>query len=390
MTLNEIKIRGLYGLYDYDLDFADIKESDVRFITAPNGFGKTTILRLIENFFNRSMTLFVSPKLVYKEVEFHMPQYTVRITQKRTVNDDINSDDILDKIEATVSVYAAKGRILIEEKTINQQDVEQNNDNLLPSSLNVYLRTRRPRLVADNRLWVNEGEYEHIVRLSRKVGDLISERDEQIAKNVNRLAFVYANKRQAFNDEIGKLRAGIVRLLARYHSVGLALEFNDTMIMDKDNPMSVSYLIALNETLSAKDSYLLKLECFAKWVNQCEFANKKLILQKDNGVVFEINDGLSTKILPEELSSGEKQMVVQAIELLFNSQDISIVLIDEPELSYHVAWQMVYLKNIRQVSKLSRIQYIIATHNPQMFNYDWDLSIDLYAQSKLLHNTREQ
>lgn len=385
MILNKLKIRGLYGLYDYDLDFAGIKAPDVRFITAPNGFGKTTILRLIEAFFNRKMTMFVNPKLRYKEIEFYLPQYMVRVSQNRIVNDDIDSDDIMDDVKATISVFTVKGVNLKEEKIISREEAEQEKNDLLPKSLNIYLSSKRSHLVADNRLWVSDSNHEHVVELSRKIKDLICERDKQIETEVNKLIFHYANGLPVADTELKKARIRVGKLLARYHAVGIAKEFDDNLFKQGNNPLSIPYLLALNETLSADDTHLKKLEQFARWVKQCVFVNKKLVLQKESGVVFEVNDGIRTKILPEELSSGEKHMVVQAAELLFDSQDVSIVLIDEPELSYHPAWQMIYLQNIRRISKLSRIQYIIATHNAQMFDYDWDLSIDLFTQYKQLH-----
>ena len=43
--ITSIEIKGLYGLYDYKLNFLD--ENPVTIITGPNGFGKTTLLKII-------------------------------------------------------------------------------------------------------------------------------------------------------------------------------------------------------------------------------------------------------------------------------------------------------------------------------------------------------
>ena len=42
--LTSVKIKSLFGLYSYELDFSN----RINFVTGPNGFGKTTILNLIE------------------------------------------------------------------------------------------------------------------------------------------------------------------------------------------------------------------------------------------------------------------------------------------------------------------------------------------------------
>ena len=46
--LNRLKIEKLFSLYDYDIDLSNADGSMVKFITAPNGYGKTTILDFID------------------------------------------------------------------------------------------------------------------------------------------------------------------------------------------------------------------------------------------------------------------------------------------------------------------------------------------------------
>ena len=47
--LLELKIEELYGLYSYTIQFTENKNPLI--VTAPNGFGKTTILRIIHNLY---------------------------------------------------------------------------------------------------------------------------------------------------------------------------------------------------------------------------------------------------------------------------------------------------------------------------------------------------
>ena len=45
--LTRIKIQSLFNVYDYDINLTNSDKTTVKFLTAPNGFGKTTILDFI-------------------------------------------------------------------------------------------------------------------------------------------------------------------------------------------------------------------------------------------------------------------------------------------------------------------------------------------------------
>ena len=64
-------------------------------------------------------------------------------------------------------------------------------------------------------------------------------------------------------------------------------------------------------------------------------------------------------------------------ELLFRTKPNALILIDEPELSLHVAWQVEFLKDLERVIKLSSFDVILATHSPQIINNRWDLTKEL-------------
>jgi predicted ATP-binding protein involved in virulence len=64
-------------------------------------------------------------------------------------------------------------------------------------------------------------------------------------------------------------------------------------------------------------------------------------------------------------------------ELLFGVKDDALILIDEPELSLHVGWQIRFLPDLQRIQKLKPLQIVMATHSPQIINDRWDLTVEL-------------
>jgi predicted ATP-binding protein involved in virulence len=121
-----------------------------------------------------------------------------------------------------------------------------------------------------------------------------------------------------------------------------------------------------------------KLNLFYDILVGSDFANKELQISPDFGFRFKANNKDRDIILPDMLSSGEKQIVLMTYEIVFKTIEGMLLLIDEPELSFHTIWQIDFLKNIKAISKLNDSQFIIATHLPQMFGSNWNLTQDLY------------
>ena len=64
------------------------------------------------------------------------------------------------------------------------------------------------------------------------------------------------------------------------------------------------------------------------------------------------------------LSSGESQILIMISHLIFNpgALDASVIIIDEPELSLHVAWQELFVESLQKANP--KLQIILATHAP--------------------------
>ena len=59
-----------------------------------------------------------------------------------------------------------------------------------------------------------------------------------------------------------------------------------------------------------------------------------------------------------------------------------MILIDEPELSLHVAWQVSFLSDLKELTRLVPLDVLIATHSPQIINDRWDLTVQLEGPEK--------
>ena len=105
------------------------------------------------------------------------------------------------------------------------------------------------------------------------------------------------------------------------------------------------------------------------------FRNKEIRVDREHGLVAVSDDGQRLEL--DCLSSGEQHELVLYYELLFKVPSNTIVLIDEPELSLHVAWQKKFLPHLLEIIKLSNFDTLIATHSPYIIGDRADLMIGL-------------
>lgn len=74
-------------------------------------------------------------------------------------------------------------------------------------------------------------------------------------------------------------------------------------------------------------------------------------------------------LLPYQLSSGEKQMLVILLTVLLEDQQPTVLFMDEPEVSLHIDWQNRLIDLILQLNP--NVQIILATHAPAVIQMGW-------------------
>jgi ABC-type lipoprotein export system ATPase subunit len=70
------------------------------------------------------------------------------------------------------------------------------------------------------------------------------------------------------------------------------------------------------------------------------------------------------RIETEQLSSGEKQLLILLTETSLQMGSPFVFLADEPEISLHIEWQEKIISSIRTLNK--KAQVIVATHSPEI------------------------
>lgn len=89
-----------------------------------------------------------------------------------------------------------------------------------------------------------------------------------------------------------------------------------------------------------------------------------------------------------DLSSGERQLVYILVQVALNATEeekISIILMDEPEISLHLDWQEHFIKRITVLNP--NAQLIIVTHSPALIMNGWN---DVYLDMTDIASDMEQ
>ena len=134
--------------------------------------------------------------------------------------------------------------------------------------------------------------------------------------------------------------------------------------------ITTPYLDSIKAKLKALERLKDTLDLFVDSVNNY-FSHKSLS--------FNLNSGfnLQQKINGEEisfsyLSSGEKQLMLLFINTITSTEEATIFVIDEPEISLNIKWQRNLIGTLLKFSIEKNIQYIISTHSLELLSSNLD------------------
>lgn len=373
--LRKLDIEKLFGTFSYSLDFINPERDALKFITGPNGYGKTTILAFINSLCKQELAIFWNTP--FESLKFFFDEATLELKQKISYReaDDEDYGIVKDKVFLTI-IFSLRDST--ETKIIDLNE----NDGITDNRLNLFLSSLSSCFVKDKRLEDNSpsGKNSVVKANARDLATRLNGIQSAImsAQNISTMRFDSKPEK----DDYDVRRKNILPKLELLKSFGLFKDeqfpkaFQSEIAVIQD-----AYLVSLEQMTAKVASSIDNLNLFSDIISHSGFVNKKMEIDPRFGYRFVVENDVQEILDLECLSSGEQHLLVMAYELLFKAFDDSIVLIDEPEMSFHLMWQLNFMNDLKAIVKQRGAQAIVSTHSPQTFNMDWGYAVDLYEQS---------
>ena len=423
MKLLKLQLTDLFGVFNHSIKCN--QDERITILTAPNGYGKTISLKIINNFFNKKFIFF--DKLPFKKivlsfndkknieisksnngVKFSLKENGKQVHQWLYKKDMLNristrdldrylpdyiervgSDEWIDELGHKIlstSEVIERFSDKLPKKYTTYGDISESIESII-NALDVYL-------IQEQRLIIRQPNHKHRFIQNDEITDAIQKHANELSRQIENATTAYAQKTQSLDSSFPKrlfennidaedLSDRLTKLEEKQTKISkfglLKLEENPFLkkqqIKDKDKKILSLYILDSEDKLAVFDSLVNRIELFTTILNERRFTSKSIEIDRKYGFIFKTKGGEELK--STELSSGEQHEVVLLFELIFNTKENSLVLIDEPEISLNVVWQKAFLDDIKEIIKLQKIDIIIATHSPQIINENWDLTVNL-------------
>ncbi len=436
MRINKISVTKLFGVFNHPVSLN--MEDRITIIHSPNGFGKTALLRLINDFFNSPYSELRTIPFTEFRLDFDDGSH-VQITKsmEQTNNNEkkqkltfhfnrpgaeaeIFSPDALThpgvKLDLHLSATEDEVNSVIqlgEQNTVTQLLPQENIAmSFIENFANLARRLKQePPWLSElkSSIDVHFIETQRLLIPSSVPEAAVDTKHPSMIPSVSIYSQELAEEIQAKLAEYGALSQSLERTFparifnnkapSNVTEETLRNQLNDIEekrshlieigLLDKDenpdfqieqhidnttkNILSV-YVEDVEKKLMVFKELATKIELFVRIIKQ-RFLYKNMSISKEKGFTFTTPDG--KPLSPTDLSFGEQHELVMLYELLFKVQPNSLVLIDEPEISLHVAWQIEFLKDLRAIIKLANFDVLLATHSPSIIDDRWDLTVGL-------------
>jgi predicted ATP-binding protein involved in virulence len=437
MQLERIRIERLFGRFNHDIIFQ--KPDNITIIHAPNGFGKTAVLTLLHAFFSRqfdrlSKYNFLSLSLYFNNeeiIEVHRRYIKDLFSEKPIASEEIEialhssrrsaKPFKLKPVKLSLNRYlpfleqTGEGQWLDEssgEIISTTEALARYGDHIppqyrqeihVPDWLRSLIDSFECRLIETQRL-LRISRHDEDPRVRKRNAapprPVVEIEARDLAQRIGATLAEYANRAQSLDQSFPRrvlaalespsapLADDVLQRLKNVQEKRLSLI--EAGLLDKSfTPDILSqaelvgqqvrqvigvYLDDVERKFSRFDELFQRVSLFKEFLNE-KFQFKTVAISRQKGISVTTEDQVGIEL--SDLSSGEQHELVLLYELLFGVKDNALILIDEPELSLHVGWQIRFLPDLQRIQKLKPLQIVIATHSPQIINDRWDLTVEL-------------
>ena len=435
--LERIEVDRLFNVYDHRID---LKLDDrVTLLHGPNGTGKTVILRMIDALLNARLSYFQRIPFSRLAVQFH--DGSAIALHKSATDDDLVTLKVYrngieehsyhvrlsigaEHIAASIGylqthptmpdtwIDIRDGELLPSSEVISRygnlvspQSSTEGDSHQIPIWFQDFLKTVNTHLIEAQRLFqFGRGHRDQLLRGRYRqsgAGALVSTvvgygrdfrtrlaetmadygRQSQTLDQSFPQRLITAEEKMPVEmleeriSELGKKTADLTKIgiLEETQANPIRVEMPKNIDSTQARVMTL-YVHDTTAKLATLDALKDRSRLLLEKMNQ-NYRHKEIRVDREYGLVAVSDDGQPLKL--DCLSSGEQHELVLYYDLLFKVPSNTIVLIDEPELSLHVAWQKKFLPDLLEIVALSNFDTLIATHSPYIIGDRADLMIGL-------------
>lgn len=428
MKIKEIEITGLFGAYNHVISFAD---TDIKFIYGTNGIGKTTILNLLDWLFHLNLTNLAkireipfesfcvsfedgtdlridnpkfsictysyesrsfSSKWEYSPHLFRTDKYKIaeyefaNVIKKKTVFRQVSPTTFAINEHSVLSLQE-----IAEQYTDYFTTEELSTFTTIPSQiLELIQKSQKVALMPVNRL-----QDAPIQKYMDDLGKRIETAQNKFNKKSDELK---QSQRERIKNKKIKLDWSEEEIWKYAMSLQIKIDSFFQMFFARGHaPRLYDYTFPKNGTDLEKQLFYIEIQDLAQQFAVYEEDNldkklftflailksaleqlgdKEISLAMDDGI--DITNKVNSDLIPlQKLSSGEQQQIILWYKILFEIPDNSLILIDEPETSLHIDWQMDFLPNLQAVQEIKPLSFLIATHSSAIINGHFELAKSL-------------
>lgn len=380
-------------------------------LTGPNGYGKTMILKIINGVLANELNILCKLKFGLIKIDFQGGSVSI--------SHDTKKDSLILEHFDSNSGNTATEKLKLQKDESSMEDVfyiswhggeakpkqKPQLDKPLSSKVLSHITSKKDvSFICADRLQVKADDETVIDLCAKKLKYLMESAQDDSAALSQKLdatfpirLFDRLEQQKRFSSENIQARLnGIQDKRRHYMRHGLIQTESDLM------PEKSTSLYSSNEYLGVLDLYIedalgklspfqtlhQKIDLFESILQEKVLAFKKVMIDRDNGFYFESLNG--DFIERNMLSSGEQNQIVLLFNLIFDLVSQKVILIDEPEISLHVAWQQTFLDSLKKIQKINEYEkVIIATHSPQVISKNWELTYDLYEMIKIRKESQQ-
>jgi ABC-type cobalamin/Fe3+-siderophores transport system ATPase subunit len=406
LQIKTLRIIGLFGRLDHVIEFPVAKDKKsaspaLLILHGPNGIGKTTVLRMLDGMMRLDFNAFRKVPVDRAELEFTTGEkLTVewtKVSQQRAIRvsfegrkallhadhpGGLRESDSQSVNEFRDAFYHATRRIqfeFIDIERLNRLSPQQQESETEPTIFytevgrRIRRRPKAPRepgpMAARVLKFILDAQVDHNFYFESTEPSLVTrlidglEKDEQsvpLIKDVRRsLAQLQQKSERLTRFGLGPDRRDYDQLTLFVNKVA--------RWRDERKSRALTVIGAYVEVLESRS---LERELVGERLSTFErvmadfLSDKTVTIDPEDGLC--IKDSSGTRLREQDLSSGEFHLLYLMVSALVTQRSGTVLAIDEPEMSMHIAWQRRLIPALSECASRAAPLFILATHSPEI------------------------